>query len=155
MPWKSLSLVKDQNLIRLIWTLRTLSWRKSSICHLHSTVMSFILPHVDTRVLNSYGKSMDGMDKIHDGHARCRTKKTNIRNEFGLIFQRSWYVGYLLWALTHFVRIFHGMVEITIVPNGLELHQLHLQLKRSHLRDLRFNARYVVPLLFVLLVVVQ
>ena len=37
---------------------------------------------------------MDGMDKIYDGHAWCKTKTTNIQNEFGLTFRRSSYVGH-------------------------------------------------------------
>lgn len=46
----------------------------------------FILPFVDLAILDAYGKSMDGMDTIHDGHAWCITKTTNDHNEFGLIF---------------------------------------------------------------------
>lgn len=52
-------------------------------------MMSYILPHVDPRVLDAYGKSMDGMDTIYNGHAWRRTDKMNIQNVFGLIFQRS------------------------------------------------------------------
>lgn len=32
---------------------------------------------------------MDGMDNIHDGHAWCSTKTTNIQNDFGLSFKQS------------------------------------------------------------------
>jgi hypothetical protein len=38
----------------------------------------FILPPVKTGIPDAYGKAMDGMDKIYDGHAWCRTKTTNI-----------------------------------------------------------------------------
>ena len=55
----------------------------------------FILPPVKTGIPNAYGTAMDGMDKIYDRHAWCRTKTTNIHNEFGLIFWRSSCVGHL------------------------------------------------------------
>lgn len=50
--------------------------------------------YVEVGVPNAYGKTMDGMDKIYDGHALCRTKTTNIQNEYGLTFQRSSCVGH-------------------------------------------------------------
>ena len=40
----------------------------------------FILPPVETKISYAYGKTMDGMENIYDGHARC------IHIEFGLIF---------------------------------------------------------------------
>ena len=49
----------------------------------------FILPHVTLRVLNTYGSSMNGMDKNCEGHPWCITKTTNIQNNFGLSFRRS------------------------------------------------------------------
>jgi hypothetical protein len=55
----------------------------------------FILPPIKTGIPDAYGKAMDGMDKIYDGHAWCRTKTTNIQNEFGLTFRRSSCVGHL------------------------------------------------------------
>ena len=35
----------------------------------------FNLPHVEVEVPNAYGKAMDEMDKIYDGHALCRMKQ--------------------------------------------------------------------------------
>ena len=49
----------------------------------------FLLPPVALRVLSTYGHSMNGMDKMCDGHPWCTTKITNIQNDLGLSFRRS------------------------------------------------------------------
>ena len=49
----------------------------------------FLLPHVTLRVLSTYVRSMDAMDKMCDGHLWCTTKTTNIQNDFGLFFRRT------------------------------------------------------------------
>ena len=41
------------------------------------------------RVPSAYGRSMDDMDKMCDGHSWCTTKTTNIQNDFELSFHRS------------------------------------------------------------------
>lgn len=46
-------------------------------------------------VSSMYGQSMDGMDKMCDGHLWCTTKSTNIQNNFGFSFRRSSCAGYL------------------------------------------------------------
>ena len=46
----------------------------------------FVLPLVPLGVPSAYGRSMDGMDKMCDGHPWCTTKTTNIQNDFGLSF---------------------------------------------------------------------
>ena len=55
----------------------------------------FILSPVKTGIPYAYDKAMDDMDKIYDVHVWCRTKTTNIQNEFGLTFRRSSCVGHL------------------------------------------------------------
>ena len=55
----------------------------------------FILAPVKTGIPYAYGKAMDSMDKIYDGHAWCKTNTTNTRNEFGLTVHRSSCVGHL------------------------------------------------------------
>ena len=52
-------------------------------------------------VPSAYGCSMDGMDKICDGHPRCTTKITNIQDDFGLSFQRSTCVCHLQYQNDH------------------------------------------------------
>ena len=47
-----------------------------------------ILPPVPFGVPSTYSRSMDGMDKMCDGHPWCTTKTTNIQNNFGLSFRR-------------------------------------------------------------------
>ena len=49
----------------------------------------FLLTPVTLRVPSTYGRSMDDMDKICDGHSWCTTKTTNIQNDFELSFRRS------------------------------------------------------------------
>lgn len=84
----------------------------------------FILPPVNTGIPDAYGKAMDGMDKIYDGHAWCRTKTTNIQNEFGLTFRRSSCVGHLQCP-NQSCEYPSRKVESAIVPNGSVLHRLH------------------------------
>ena len=55
----------------------------------------FVLPPVPLGVPSAYGRSMDGMDKMCDGHPWCTTKTTNIQNDFGLSFRRSTCAGHL------------------------------------------------------------
>jgi hypothetical protein len=55
----------------------------------------FILLPVKTGIPDTYGKAMDDMDKIYDGHAWCKTKPLNIHNEFGLTYYRFSCVGHL------------------------------------------------------------
>lgn len=47
----------------------------------------FVLPLVAMGVPSAYGRLMDGMKKMCDGHPWCTTKTTNIQNDFGLSFQ--------------------------------------------------------------------
>ncbi len=55
----------------------------------------FLLPPLPAGVPFTYGKGMDGMDKMFDGHAWCVTKTSNIRNDCGLVFRRSTCAGHL------------------------------------------------------------
>jgi hypothetical protein len=55
----------------------------------------FVLPPVPFGVPSAYGRSMDDMDKMCDGHPWCTTKTTNIQNDFGLTFIRSTCAGHL------------------------------------------------------------
>jgi hypothetical protein len=55
----------------------------------------FLLPPVALKAPSTYGRSMDGMDKMCDGHPWCTTKTTNIQNDFGLSFRRSTCAGHL------------------------------------------------------------
>jgi len=55
----------------------------------------FVLSLVTLGVPNMYSCSMDGMDKMCDGHPWCTTKTTNIQNDFGLSFRRSTCTGHL------------------------------------------------------------
>jgi hypothetical protein len=55
----------------------------------------FELPPPSTSSTSSIGKHMDGMDKKYDGHTWCRTKTSNIRNDWGLTFRRATCVGHL------------------------------------------------------------
>jgi hypothetical protein len=55
----------------------------------------FLLPPVALKAPTTYGRSMDGMDKMCDGHPWCTTKTTNIQNDFGLSFRRSTCAGHL------------------------------------------------------------
>ena len=55
---------------------------KYLLCAFNGDVI-FILPHVEVAIPDVYGKVVDGMDKIYDGHAWCQTKTTNI--QIGLV----------------------------------------------------------------------
>ncbi len=44
---------------------------------------------------SSHYKQMQGMDMKHDGHARCKVKITNIKNDFNLTFQKIRCLGHL------------------------------------------------------------
>ncbi len=48
-------------------------------------------------VVNFDGQSgqMQRMDKKHDGHAWCKVKMTNMKNDFNLTFQKAWCLGHL------------------------------------------------------------
>jgi hypothetical protein len=46
------------------------------------------------KVPSTYGRSMDDIDKMCDGHPWSTTKTTNIQNDFGLSFRRSTCVGH-------------------------------------------------------------
>ena len=48
----------------------------------------FFLPPAAHRIPSKYGLSMNGMDKMCDGHPWCATKTMNIQNDFGLSFRR-------------------------------------------------------------------
>ena len=53
------------------------------------------MPPVAHRVPNTYGHSMDDIDKMCDGHYWYTIKITNIQNNFGLSFQGSTYASHL------------------------------------------------------------
>ena len=55
----------------------------------------FLLPPLPTRLPATYGKSLDGMDKVYDGKPWCTTKTSNIRNDCSLVFRHSVCVGHL------------------------------------------------------------
>jgi hypothetical protein len=55
----------------------------------------FELPLVDTSVLHTLSKSMQGMDKHHDGHAWTKTVTSNIKNDMDLTFRTSTCAGHL------------------------------------------------------------
>jgi hypothetical protein len=55
----------------------------------------FLLPPVALKIPSTYSRSMDGMDKMYDGHPWCTTKITNIQNDFELSFRRSTCAGHL------------------------------------------------------------
>ena len=46
----------------------------------------FILSPMPLGVPSGYGRSMDGIDKMCNGHPWCTTKTTNIQKDFGLFF---------------------------------------------------------------------
>jgi hypothetical protein len=46
---------------------------------------------------------MQGMDKKYDGHFWCKIKTTNIKNNDGLKFKRSSYVGHVFCQNLQFV----------------------------------------------------
>jgi hypothetical protein len=77
----------------------------------------FILPPINVDVSSTYGRSMDGTDKMCDGHLWCTTKTTNIQNNFGLSFRRSSYAGHLQCTNTYceFVIICIALEVFTIV----------------------------------------
>ena len=54
-----------------------------------------VLPPLSVGVPSAYECTMDGMDKMCDGHSWCTTKITNIQNDFGLSFRRFYCVGHL------------------------------------------------------------
>jgi hypothetical protein len=53
------------------------------------------LPPVDTSALHTLSKSMQGMDKHHDGHAWTKTVISNIKNHMDLTFCTSTCAGHL------------------------------------------------------------
>jgi hypothetical protein len=55
----------------------------------------FELPPVDTSALHTLSKSMQGMDKHHDGHAWTKTVTSNIKNHMDLTFRTSTCAGHL------------------------------------------------------------
>jgi hypothetical protein len=55
----------------------------------------FELPSVDTSALHTQSKSMQGMDKHHDGHAWTKTVTSNIKNDMDLTFRTSTCAGHL------------------------------------------------------------
>ena len=55
----------------------------------------FILLLINVDVSSTYGRSIDGINKMCNGHPWCTTKTTNIQNDFGLSFRRSSYTGHL------------------------------------------------------------
>ena len=57
--------------------------------------VTFLLPPLPVGVPVTYGKSMDGMDKIYDRKLWCTTKTSNIKNDHYLIFRRSVCAGHL------------------------------------------------------------
>ena len=61
----------------------------------------FILPPIAVDVSSTYGRSMDGMDKMCNGHIWCTTKTTNIQNDFGFFFRRSSCARHLLCTNTY------------------------------------------------------
>jgi hypothetical protein len=61
----------------------------------------FILPPIAMDDSSTYGRSMNAMDKVCDGHPWCTTKTTNIQNDFGLSFRRSTYAGHLQCTNTY------------------------------------------------------
>ena len=54
----------------------------------------FILPPINVDVSSTYGRSMDCMDKMCNGHPWCTIKTTNIQND-KLSFRRSSCAGHL------------------------------------------------------------
>ena len=76
---KSLSVVDDPNQISQIFdfddiVIEDVKYLPSSF----NGDVTFILPPVKNGIPDVYGKAMDGIDNIYDGHAWCRTKTTNI-----------------------------------------------------------------------------
>jgi hypothetical protein len=57
-------------------------------------VLFELLP-VDTSALHIGSKSMQGMDKRHDGHAWTKTVTSHIKNDMNLTFRTSLYTGHL------------------------------------------------------------
>ena len=55
----------------------------------------FILPPIILDVSSTYGRFIDDMDKMCDGHPWCTTKTINIQNDFELSFRHSSCVGHL------------------------------------------------------------
>ena len=55
----------------------------------------FELPPVDTSALHTQSKSIQSMDKHHDGHAWPKTVTSNIKNDINLTFRTSSCAGHL------------------------------------------------------------
>jgi hypothetical protein len=55
----------------------------------------FELPPMDTSALHTGSKSMQGMDKHHDGHAWTKTVTSHIKNDMKLTFRTSTCAGHL------------------------------------------------------------
>lgn len=67
----------------------------STYHHFFDDDVLFVMPPMALGVPNAYGCSMDGMDKMCNGHPWCTAKTINIHNNFGLSFQRSTCAGHL------------------------------------------------------------
>ena len=57
--------------------------------YLSSSLDGDILPLMAMGVPNVYGRFMDGMDKMCNGHPWCTTKTNNIHNNIRFSFRRS------------------------------------------------------------------
>lgn len=63
-------------------------------CFLHWNC-SFNLIAIQHGILDAYDRPIDGMDKIYSDHTWCKSKTTNIQNEFGMILYRFRRNGHL------------------------------------------------------------
>jgi hypothetical protein len=103
----------------------------------------FILPLIFVDVSSTYGRSMDGMDKMCDGHPWCTTKTTNIQNDFGL-FLDVLHVPVIYSAQIHTVIICIAMEVFATAPNGLDRLLCHLLWEMLPQKSQDWNVRYIV-----------
>ena len=83
------------------YDLTTIDFDTIDVCEIKYLLPSFdgdvifILSPINVDISSTYMRSMDGMNKMCDGHPWCTTKTTNIQNDFGLSFRRSSCAGHL------------------------------------------------------------
>ena len=119
----------------------------------------FILPPINVDVSSMYGCSIDGMDKMCDGHPWCTTKITNIINDFGLSFRRSSYASYLQCINTYYDYMYHngsvynysewiGSTHIPFSVGDVAPKKLRLECKVCRLTSI-YIVLYHVPIIYV------
>lgn len=85
----------------------------------------FVFPPINWGVLDAYGRAMNDMDKMYDGHVWCTIKRTNILNEFGSTFTRFACIGHLQ-CLDDSCEFLSRNGGLATIPSRLALHPPHL-----------------------------